>query len=594
MMVVGVFINLLAVVLFIFVIRRIFSRGRQQGSKGGEVRRFFQYGLLFGSTVITGIGVSGLLGRLIPVGKVISTDKSSLAMESSFALIGIPLLIVIALWTRNTLRQDPNEVNTLGWNLYLTAASILGLVVNIDAQINIYGALINDDALRGKDISQLIVWGAIWFIHFRMHNQVGRAENTIGDHLIGSGIGLGISFVGLVNLMEVLIAYLFSFNEGKVIVDTSQTATEGLILLLVGAPIWYLYWVRTAVKATKESIWYAYVLLIGIGGGLLISVTASAFSLYTGLVWLFGNIESATASEHFSDTPGSLAAAIGGILVVWYHRIVLSLSQPQGRTEIRRLYEYVIAGISLFAASGGVTMIVVSLIESVSRSTQITGPDSRNTLLAALTLIIVGGPLWWFMWRGIENHLKEDATAEQSSLVRRIYLFILFGVSSVAAVISLLIATYIAFDDLFNGDFGLATLRESRFGIGILLTALVVAIYHWLIFKNEKDVEVLRASDKTEIRKLFFFVEMKVKADKVEALLGVLNQYAVHVRKEPGCERIDVLRDPLAINNVYLYEIWSDQEAHAKHLESPGFVGWKAYSDPLITSFNVKQLDFAQ
>lgn len=594
MMIVGVFINLLAVVLFVFVIKKIFSRGRRQGSKGGEVRRFFQYGLLFGSTVITGIGVSGLLGRLIPVGKAITTDKSSLALESAFSLVGIPLLIVIALWTRNTFRRDSNESNTLGWNLYLTTASILGLILNIIAQVHIYGALIGDDQLKGRDISQLIIWGAIWSVHFQMHNKVGREENTIGDHLIGSAIGLGISFVGLVNLLEILISYLFSFNEGKVIVSTSRTATEGLILLLVGAPVWYLYWVRTAAKATKESIWYAYVLLIGIGGGLLIFVTSSAFSLYTALVWFFGDTHSATVSEHFGDTPASIAAALGGLTVIWYHRSALNASQQQGRTEIQRVYEYVIAGISLAASSGGITMILVSFIESISRSAQITGPDSRNTLLTALTLIFVGGPLWWFMWNKVQHQLHSNQIAEQASLVRRVYLFILFGVSSVAAVISLLVGTYIAFKDLFNADFGLTTVRDSRFGIGILLTALVVAIYHWLIFKNEKDIEILRTSDKLLQKKLFFFVEMNIKSDKVESLVDVLNKYAVHVRKEPGCERLDILRDPTSPNSIYLYEIWSDQEAHTEHLESDGFVGWKAYSDPLITTFNVKQLDFAQ
>jgi quinol monooxygenase YgiN len=91
--------------------------------------------------------------------------------------------------------------------------------------------------------------------------------------------------------------------------------------------------------------------------------------------------------------------------------------------------------------------------------------------------------------------------------------------------------------------------------------------------------------------KKFFVVELTVKIDSRSNLLNYLNNYAVKVRTEDGCECLDVLVDPQSLDTVVLYEIWRDTAAHLAHLETPGFVKWKAFSDPLIESFSVKMLE---
>lgn len=590
MMIGNLIINLLTLGLFIFIVRKFFTRGRNQGAKGGEVRRFFQYGLMLALTIISSIGISGLVGRILHIGTMIYSDRGSLALDSSFTLVGTPLLIVFVMWTRNTMRKDPSEVMSLGWNFYLTGASIVALILNLNAQMKLYGVIIHENPLQGKDIAQFLVWGVVWLVHFRLHNKHGHDENTIGHHLIGSVIGLGYSAVGLITIFEALLKSLFPAEANSTLINSGNTLQNGLVTLLIGAPVWYLYWVRTAAKATKESIWYAYVLLIGVGGGVLTSVIASSFTLYSVLVWFFGDTRSASAAEHFHDAPASLAAAIVGLIVIWYHRDVLAATQTTTRTEIRRVYEYVIAGIGLLAAVGGIIMILVSIVESVTKTNQISGPESTNTLVVAITLITVGGPVWAVMWKLIQNKIRKDPQSEQSSFVRRFYLFTLFGVSGVAALISLLAFTYMAFDDLFKGEIGEYTIHDARFPIGILIATIFVSIYHWIVYRAERHVEIQRAADKDIISKLYFFVEMKLVPEHSEKLIDVLYKYAVHVRKERGCEQIDVLREADNENIVYLYEIWSDEKTHQAHLTSEGFKGWKEYSDPLIASFKVKNL----
>jgi quinol monooxygenase YgiN len=91
--------------------------------------------------------------------------------------------------------------------------------------------------------------------------------------------------------------------------------------------------------------------------------------------------------------------------------------------------------------------------------------------------------------------------------------------------------------------------------------------------------------------KKFFIVELTIKQGERSNLLKYLNQYALDVRREDGCECLDILIDPDSSNTVVLYEIWRDVASQLAHLETKGFAQWKAFSDPLIEGFIVKTLE---
>jgi quinol monooxygenase YgiN len=91
--------------------------------------------------------------------------------------------------------------------------------------------------------------------------------------------------------------------------------------------------------------------------------------------------------------------------------------------------------------------------------------------------------------------------------------------------------------------------------------------------------------------KKFFIVELTIKQGERENLLNHLKNYAIEVRKEDGCECLDILVDQQSKNTVVLYEIWRDLASQLAHLETKGFANWKAFSDPLIEGFSVKTLE---
>jgi hypothetical protein len=163
------------------------------------------------------------------------------------------------------------------------------------------------------------------------------------------------------------------------------------------------------------------------------------------------------------------------------------------------MYDYIISGISGIAAAVGLSIVVVAGIEATTASGLLVGTSAINTFIAAATLIVVGGSVWLVFWRRIQRVASGDHS-EFASISRRMYLFLLFGVGGVSAIISLLVAVYQLFQAVIDGALSTGTVREMRYAIGVLVSTAIIAGYHWTIFRHERGVEVRRfAQSKTVI-----------------------------------------------------------------------------------------------
>jgi hypothetical protein len=255
----------------------------------------------------------------------------------------------------------------------------------------------------------------------------------------------------------------------------------------MSSALWFYYWVKNANTKTNDTMWLSYVLVAGVGGSLVLAVTSVTVTIYQILVWTIGNPASQLLSEHFASTPASAASAIVGLLSWWYHKTLLPLNAQ--RSETHRIYEYLVAAISLIASTVGLSIVIVAMIEALTKSV-IVGDSALNTLLGAATVILVSGPVWWRFWIRIQLLAKSSPEVELSSPIRRIYLFLLFGVGGIAAIISLITVVFQIFNGLLSSTLGSTTINEMRFALGILISTGIVAAYHWEIYRHEKDVEV--------------------------------------------------------------------------------------------------------
>ena len=483
----GLFTTLLPIVVLVLIIRKFSRREHSGASTGTEIRQFFQYILLFGLFVVTLIGLAGLFSRLFTIGDVIADSSADLARNVTFLLIGGSLAIAMTAWSRRNLRSDPLEVKSFGWGIYLTLASITSLIITMTSLHEIFLWAVGEKNFSAQAFSRFLVWAPAWYFHYSLDRSPKFAQSSQAHHLLGSFIALGTSSVGLARIIGGSVEFLIGRNEKDVIVQSANPIYSGLAILIAGAPFWIFYWFVQSSKARREPLWFGYVLLAGVGLGLASTIISLSTVLYNTLVWFFGNPNENEAISHFDSVPMAIGFAIAGLLSWWYHREVLEREEGESRSEVRRVYEYLIAGGGLFAAVGGLTTILVALIKTLTQSTTLTGGGSSNTLLMALTLLGVGGPLWWYFWSKIQRNVTTSPSQEHGSPTRRIYLFLLFGVAGIAAVIVLLISVYTFMRDLFEGNLSRQTLGDMQVPLGLLISLAAIASYHWAIYRAERE-----------------------------------------------------------------------------------------------------------
>ncbi|WP_404382461.1 DUF5671 domain-containing protein [Knoellia locipacati] len=457
-------------------------------AQGSGIRRFFQYLLLAGLLFASASGVTGLLGRLLDRDDVLVEDEAALALQLTFTLIALPLWALLARWTWRRLHTVPAETRSAGWAVYLTAVGLVSLLVAITGWHEALAILV----VPGRDgpgsaFAQALVWSLVWGLHHWWGPRITPREHLRPLHLVGSLIGLVTAATGLVRLVSSALRIVLGL-EGESIVDTTTPLLlDGGIVFAVGAAAWVAYWWRRAVRDERDTPWLALVLLAGVGGGLVAAIAAASLAGYSVLVWLVGDPRATGATEHFDTLPGQVATALVGIVVWWYHRALLDAESTPGRTEVRRVYEYLLAAIGLLAAGSGLVVLVVTVVEAIAVADVLAGASAVNTLLGALVLLAVGMPLWWRHWSRAQLARSEQAAAEVVSPTRRAYLLLLFGVMGLTSVVTVMTLVYLVLQDALASGVDVETLRSVRFALGILVTTSLLAAYHWTIFRTDRD-----------------------------------------------------------------------------------------------------------
>lgn len=493
---------LIMVAIVVAVVRKASHHVASSNSSAQPVRQFFQYALAFGLLIVVTVGLAGLLSRALDFSNIVSSDQSSLASNLAFVVVGGPLLAGISIWLRNSIKENPSESHGLIPTFFATLAAIVSLLVFLTSTIAALHNVINGDEVLGSSLGRVIVWGTAWIIVLKISNSVIPRNDFRIQYFVGSFI---TALAALIGLVQVLTGVLSLILSQSMFLDTQQLALVspdnptriGLGTLAVSGGLWVYYWIKNANTGKSDTLWLGYVLIAGVGGTLVIAITSFSISLYQILVWIIGEPTSEKIGEHFSNTPQSVATAFAGLLFWWYHKSLLP--NESERTDVQRTYEYLVSAISLIASAVGISIVIVALIESLTVETILTGNGAINTLLGAGTVIVVAGPVWWRFWSRIQNIAKNSPESEHSSPVRRIYLFLLFGVGGIVAIISLITIVVQLFDGILSSNLGANTFSEMRFAIGILVSTGIVAGYHWEIYRHEKSVEVSFATTVTNV-----------------------------------------------------------------------------------------------
>ncbi len=473
------------------------SRNRDQRSEsqigsGISTRRLFQYALLLVALVVAAVGVTGLLSRVISDAD--ARRGAELAGPLASTVIGVPFFWMLARWIQKQHRNDRNERHSFAWAFYLNAALIGSLLTAGSTAFAIVSEFIEGEGYDGTIVAPFVVATAVWAAHWLVWQRV-KPSILVDLHVMaGSAFGLGAMAGGVAFILGSVIDRAFTSAAGvaadRTLVDPIWTAVAAIV---IGAVIWAWHWPMNGLYSKRTTIWRGYVMLFGILGGLLASIIGAATVLFSVLQWFFGDPGTASAALHFSDTGWAFGVAVAGMAVWLYHRSVLGFDSDEARNDVDRIYDYLVSGIALATVAGALTTLVVAVFSIFETADAARSGDSDvDIVLLAITLLIVGVPMWLVAWRRAQQAHEDDPAAEAAAPARRTYLFAVFGVGGAIAFGALIRFAFVIFEAILGERSGGSLVADMRIPVGLLLTTGAIAAYHWTIYRSEQSHKVTK------------------------------------------------------------------------------------------------------
>ncbi len=238
-----------------------------------------------------------------------------------------------------------------------------------------------------------------------------------------------VSFISILTLVWGITNLLRSIANQQTTGNQSTILSAGLAQVLVSIPIFLLHWLivqRDARKSEEEKnslvrALFLYAVLIST----LIPVVQNFMALLNRLL-LQGarlNPERAVFGGYQTLSDNLIAVGVNLILAAYFYRILRSdwaTSTDTGNlVDLRRLYRYVWMLYSLGLSVIGVQKLVTYILAWQ----QPIGTTGREQLGNAVTLLVVGVPLWIYWWRLIQTSIKE--LIEHRTTLRTTILYIL-------------------------------------------------------------------------------------------------------------------------------------------------------------------------
>jgi hypothetical protein len=453
---------------------------QQTGAVGPQqsVRRVIVFVLLFAMVAITASGVSGLLGRLFDIAnyRLASNDIAGLALSLAFSLISGPLAAVLwwLLWRRMALVTERSSVS---WGLYLAGMSTVALITFTAALLQTLSALVRG-SWQPYSLGTAIAWAAVWVWHRWMSARATKSPTRLEGvaPVLGAFYGLLIGVGGAVAALGSLLdAAVRGFDDAVAVGNPWwRPALHGLVWAAGGAAIWWWHWMHDDARSRRSGLAPVVLVIVNGFGAVVLTLGGIATALYLLLRVAFDRTEPVAAILDGFGT--AVAAASVGALVWAYYRGRVATAPDSTRAASR----LITSGVALAATASGFGVIVNSILAAIG--TPLAESSARGLLLGGISALVVGAPVWWFVWRPATR----VSAAESASTGRRVYLVAIFGASAVVALITLLVIGFRVFEFTLDSVTGQSLLDRVRAPLGLLLATGLVAGYHFTVWRLDR------------------------------------------------------------------------------------------------------------
>ncbi|HSF81139.1 MAG TPA: DUF5671 domain-containing protein [Anaerolineales bacterium] len=319
--------------------------------------------------------------------------------------------------------------------------------------------------------------------------------------------------VALVSLETVLwgtIGLVRSIFEGEAIGDSAARLAGALSLILVGIPVFLVHWWLAQRGAQREieerSTRLRALFLYGASLGTLVPVFQNLLALISRtLILIFGGRPGQAmfgGDQSLSDN--LIAILLNGVVALYIYSVLradwrLPL-QGEAFSETRRLYRY-------FLMLYGLAMVVFGVQQVVQYTLviwQAVGQAAIGVLANGLALLVVGAPLWTWLWRLIQHSLAE--ASEARSALRLFILYVLSFISVVSVLSSAGLVIYWLLRLVLGEQMAVSLfLSEISTPLSVGLSFGTV----WAYFGRTLGVEMGAVADETRragLRRLYHYI----------------------------------------------------------------------------------------
>ena len=519
--------------------RRPTVAGRDRGI--GTPRRFYFYSISFIALMLLVSGVTMVLMSLLDelFGEPVVRDATTrLATGLALTIVGVPLWGFHWRFAQRSTATHPAERRSIlrKLHLYVTVGVALAFLA-----YNAYEVI--EWVLRVGDFPTLswaavLVWAPVWAYHWR----VASAETpettleTLGIRrlylYLASALGTAMLAGGLGFLLHVVLLEGYSALFEAVVAGSGseglwrESARSALSVAVVGGAIWWAHWYVFASLDRGSALRWIYLFAAAIGGGVITSLVGLGIVVDTALTWTLGASDD-PAGSHFRAAPDGLAAlAVGVAMWVYFRRSMTIESADHEAAHVDRTYDLLIAAIGLFALSIASVLVLDTFFKLIAETSPVVvGSDVnwRVQLSSTLTTLAIGAPAWWIHWRRIQSAASADPEVERTALPRKLFVLGVLCLGLLALVGGATSTLFIFLRDLLDIDLSASTLRDLSTGLAVALTALFVIPYHWVIYRQDRELEPDTQEQPPRIAKSVTLLTAEGASDlpaRVEAALG--------------------------------------------------------------------------
>ncbi|UCC53116.1 MAG: hypothetical protein JSV68_03950, partial [Anaerolineaceae bacterium] len=299
-----------------------------------------------------------------------------------------------------------------------------------------------------------------------------------------------ISAITLQSVTWAVIALLRNLTAGGLADSTSEIALQ-ISMILVGLPLFLVHWLwaqRSAARDQTEratpvrrlyldAMLFAFILPFLNSARLLIEI----FLLR--IVAPGSGLASWTAEFRFS----LIAIVITAVMGFYFYHLRKQddhiVDPEESSILLDQVFLYLLCLVGLGLTAYGTAELLRLLLESIFGEAP--GLGQRRAIAGNIALLVAGVPTWIAAWRQAQSNFATGDMWEQSSIVRKIYLYMLVFLSSLTAV---------TMTTILLANFLLRILEIPSAGGGffralsIILISLVIWSYHAHVLRHDAAV----------------------------------------------------------------------------------------------------------